>query len=412
MPNEARDSLRQASEWLLGLVMLFSSASALGAVTAEDLLTEQTLWAVEVDSKAAVKPDQVQRDIDVLIYAFREAYGGYRFLPSEIVAKTEDALSKLAVEGKGDDLTAGDLCRAIDSILDRVPDAHLRANLPKFRCSERQERKGSVGPNIAADAEAKDHKPWRFLRTRQNGKNIGVLGITRFLPSKDASWNGFDVAIDELLASKAIIIDLRGNHGGDDSKGLHLAARLYGGAAPIQAEERIRRQTPASFAVLINGSRSALQWRKSTGGDSKPQEDLIQEFGEKFQLAKAGKLPPESSDHLEHKRNTDVHGQRYQGPIYLLADADCGSSGESTLDALMSHPNAKVVGENTAGLLHFGEVGTVLLPNSKIRVQMGTQFIRYKDNRIYEKTGIAPKIGLRPGTDALMFVQSEIEHAK
>ena len=69
-------------------------------------------------------------------------------------------------------------------------------------------------------------------------------------------------------------------------------------------------------------------------------------------------------------------------------DQRCASSCESTIDAFEFYPQAKKVGENTAGFIHFGNVSPAILPNSKIMVQIG----------------IKPDIPLPEGTDALAHI--------
>ena len=77
------------------------------------------------------------------------------------------------------------------------------------------------------------------------------------------------------------------------------------------------------------------------------------------------------------------------------------SACESLLDYFEGHPYSRRVGENTAGMLHFGNEGFVLLPNSQISVQMATDFWKYKDGRFVERIGYAPHFRVEPGQDAL-----------
>ena len=94
---------------------------------------------------------------------------------------------------------------------------------------------------------------------------------------------------------------------------------------------------------------------------------------------------------------------KYVGKIYVLADAACGSSGETVLEGLKTLPNVTFVGENTAGVVHSRNNGRIVLPISKIQVQLGTRFVKYIDNRFIEKTGYTPDISVPPGIDALNY---------
>jgi len=83
-----------------------------------------------------------------------------------------------------------------------------------------------------------------------------------------------------------------------------------------------------------------------------------------------------------------------------LIDADCASSCESTTDAFENNTLVKTVGENTAGYVHFGNSGGVILKNSGIRLQVAISYNSYLDGRFIEKVGITPKIPVPAGSDA------------
>lgn len=91
-------------------------------------------------------------------------------------------------------------------------------------------------------------------------------------------------------------------------------------------------------------------------------------------------------------------------PVYILMDGECGSSCESTIQSFEWHPYVKRVGENTVGCLHFGNIGDFWLPESRVQVQMATQYNEYFDGRFLERIGIAPDIRVPSGTDALEYI--------
>ncbi len=71
------------------------------------------------------------------------------------------------------------------------------------------------------------------------------------------------------------------------------------------------------------------------------------------------------------------------------------------------------MGENTGGYLHFGNLGTLVLPNSGIVIQIATDFWKYKDGRYLEGIGYEPKIPIKSGTDALEVAKSYLrKHLK
>ena len=74
--------------------------------------------------------------------------------------------------------------------------------------------------------------------------------------------------------------------------------------------------------------------------------------------------------------------------------------------------NAKRVGQHTYGAVHYGSVGSVILPYSSVALNMGIGFNKYKDGRFIEKMGIKPDIEVPTGKDALQVVYNLIENSK
>lgn len=90
-----------------------------------------------------------------------------------------------------------------------------------------------------------------------------------------------------------------------------------------------------------------------------------------------------------------------------MIDADCASSCESTTDFFEYNSLVKTVGENSAGYVHFGNNGNVILKNSGIVLQMAISYNSYKDGRFIEKKGITPKIQVPAGKDAMEFAWAD-----
>jgi C-terminal processing protease CtpA/Prc len=84
----------------------------------------------------------------------------------------------------------------------------------------------------------------------------------------------------------------------------------------------------------------------------------------------------------------------------VLQDRATGSGAEECIQYLESAARLTKVGENSAGCVHFGNLGLAVLPRSGLYVWMGNKYF----SSIYgfiEKKGIAPDIPVRPGEDAL-----------
>ena len=60
----------------------------------------------------------------------------------------------------------------------------------------------------------------------------------------------------------------------------------------------------------------------------------------------------------------------------------------------------KRVGENTAGFIHFGNLGFFILPYSRMRGEIASTFNAYRDERFVEVSGIEPHLRVSSGKDA------------
>jgi len=91
-------------------------------------------------------------------------------------------------------------------------------------------------------------------------------------------------------------------------------------------------------------------------------------------------------------------------PVFILQDRGCASSCESSIDFFEYVDHVKRVGENTAGFVHFGNMGFTMLPISVIQVNIASTFNTYRDGRFIEMTGIKPDIAVPAGEDAYSFL--------
>jgi C-terminal processing protease CtpA/Prc len=180
--------------------------------------------------------------------------------------------------------------------------------------------------------------------------------------------------------------------------GLELAKILYGGKPPSPVKARITSTTPATYAILLNAE--ILQASTGAKSDSEWQSARIAEARKRYtdSLRKKGKLESISTDPAGTAYSA---ASGFSGKIAVLVDAECDSSCESTLGYLKFHPKLKVVGENTAGYFHFGNLGAVYLPNSRVTVMMASDFWKLRNGEYLENIGYSPDVRVRSGQDAM-----------
>jgi C-terminal processing protease CtpA/Prc len=235
-----------------------------------------------------------------------------------------------------------------------------------------------------------------------------VVSIVSFQFSEDPAWNGFSEAVAAAKENApAIVFDFRGNGGGDDSTGRKMARILYGQDFPSPVEKIVKSQTPATFAIGVSGIRLRILRMKRSGVAVPDYLQIrLQEKLREYHEAKSGLLSTEAEKLMSGLPFNQ--SKAYTKPIYLLVDRGCASSCESTVELFEDHPFAKMVGENTGGFVHFGNTGSVVLPNSKIVLSMATNYWKRR-NGFFEKSGYAPKIRVPYGSDALEYALLDLQ---
>lgn len=331
-------------------------------------------------------------------------------LSASEVREDLDFLKRAAVSGYiGPDLRAGldsiplrntssqDLCDELANQLSKIPNSHLGASLEFEICGEGR-RPGRVGENIANDR-------WLLGTTGAGARRMNVLAIPLFWPRYDQRWQGFLNVVRQLRRNnRPFILDLRGNRGGDEALGREMARILLGFPEEVDLPNPIEsltyRQSPEAFALLGN------QWtwsilRLQNAGQPVPQYMFTrrQEVLSWMERAQAGEFADPITISLGQ---VEVDQARvFRQRVYVLIDRECASACESTLQLLEKLPGRLLVGENTLGSVEFGELGRVVLPNSRITVNLSTMAVKFRDDREVERSGYAPDLPVRSGQDAL-----------
>lgn len=367
-------------------------------VFAQDILLSKQ---VPLSPVSEIKPESLKEDIDVLVNSLDKAYGGKDILTGNQYAELIASLKKLKESSKN--LSSEEFCEQIAQSTEKVNDSHLTVHIGNKTC-QRKWPIPSVGPNSGSGSE---NPTWSLAKRHFNGHTISVLSIQKMSPSASPDWNGFLEEVQKLVqAGNSFVIDMRSNPGGDSARGVQMAALLYGvnrvDEVPMPQKTIYRVRTPEAWSVVANVFWLEMQKLSSLG---KPVPNYItgnyQEMVSYRDKALQGLVLPLQVDSFGSEK---VNLSRaFQSPIYVLIDRNCGSSCELTLEALEKLPSVQTVGENTTGVVQFGNVGALYLPNSHLVIRMPTQGAVYADGRLVEKIGYSPKWKVPPGTDALDY---------
>jgi len=336
-------------------------------------------------------------DLQLLKYALENAYAGADNLPKESFAVLLTDMDALAEK----DLGPSEFCQAIDEALLKVPDNHLSARLDGQLCSPGRKAIFEEKSNVGRNHSSRSDRPWDISFKKSKRGRVPVLSILALWDSEHPAWSGFlDETKKALAKAPALIVDLRGNGGGDDTRAMQLAKLLYG--QEFMHPRSIRQlQSPEARAVRLNSILLQMERARLNGKPEEPYlreeaarrradlEESIKGNQERYKLYQKEEGPP-----FDPKKG-------FAKPIMVLIDRECGSSCESLLEALENHPFVKTVGANTGGFVHFGETGKLRLPHLGVLIQMGTKFFSYPDGRFVEKTGYSPKVRVADGKNAL-----------
>jgi hypothetical protein len=168
----------------------------------------------------------------------------------------------------------------------------------------------------------------------------------------------------EHARSRRIVFDLRGNGGGNDSPVYDWIARAKDGVWFSGAEvARIGQLSPCE------------EWNQLV--DRQVQEHIQATAASKAaRAAVRARWPtrlPETRDRFDAGLIHDHAAHPFKGPIYVVEDHDSMSSGETAAFVLRQALGAILVGERTGGYLDYGNVSSVVLPASHLRVNMPTK---------------------------------------
>ena len=373
------------------------------AWTSDDLMISDQTSFESLAFPKSITSEQAAEDIDFLIFVLSKAYGGRQYVPVNSYYKAIAALNKIS-----NPPTLAEFHNQIDQALFLIPDNHMSAY---YKGKESQKRSDYWQENSSGHVGIKNiknpKKIWETRIDRAGKKKILYISLLRFSDSNDPVWNGFISSVSALKKyADAIVIDLRGCLGGNDAIGIELAEVLYGHPFEHGIGRQYRSQTPETVALSTNNY--SIQIINGNYGGDKIPDSTINDYNdskERYNKALKGEIPAEfvRTNKGGGSRSEPVTG--YKKPIYILIDRVCRSACEYTVAAFQWHKHVTRVGENTSGTFHFSNAGIAVLPNSKFKIMIPTQYTEYYDRRFIERIGLAPDIRVPSGDDAYEAVK-------
>ena len=333
------------------------------AVSDMELPADTTQDAMRTLTAAAVR-----RDVSVFARCLINVYGGWPFLSNVERRRVLVALKQIQ-DNAHDGMTAGELFEMLSSLISKFRDNHISVSFgDKFVRTSLGKPMRDVGENISL--------PTGVLAEMRG--DVAVIAFkTLRMQNHRAEFEEVERKMDDLLEkSSALIVDLRGNGGGDNRLTNELAYRLYGAEMPSGKRVFVR-ATPDS-AIVHKRKVFNPEWVEMNDGSGT------------ICILDADKNPAKPF-------GSERPG--YQKPIYVLTDRGTMSSAEMFITKVRQHPYLKLVGDNTRGGEVFGNVAYCYLPNTKIMFRFGCVY-RELEHKNFELNGYAPDIRVPTGGDA------------
>lgn len=220
-------------------------------------------------------------------------------------------------------------------------------------------------------------------------------------------------AHEELLrAAPYVVVDLRGNGGGDSAYGRALAADLYGRAhvdsilGPNATGHRcseVWRASPANIAA-VEASARAFEAQGDIAG-AKAYRAAVAAMRTALAQHRALTAPPRCT--VPHRPSAPPVPSLVHGYVIVLTDSVCFSSCVTTV-GYFKRLGATLVGQSTGAVTHFSEERIVTLPSGLARLSLLMALMPDQPPQIGPYAPSFPYFGNISNTAAL---ERWIEHA-
>ena len=189
--------------------------------------------------------------------------------------------------------------------------------------------------------------------------------------SNDNSVELFAESANKAKNEDVIIIDIRGNIGGNDF-GINEWFKNFTGKTPNKTSTLI------SLTSLLNNTLIKRAFGENT--TTKNTQDSISEstLSQRSNLLELANCN-ENKWYIEKLENKDDSLIKNNTKVFVLIDNNTASSGETFVRLLKNIENVIFVGTNTSGLGISDATNECILPNSKITVIYGSNLRLYND---------------------------------
>jgi hypothetical protein len=169
----------------------------------------------------------------------------------------------------------------------------------------------------------------------------------------------------EHRRSPLVVIDMRGNGGGNDSYAYRWVEQAARGQWEIDAWSVY---PVGSFLPWVLWNHEVWIAIRQDRVDDPTAVAKRNAHRDKWPRSAA-----ELSIQFKPERQRGVAKTPYKGRVFVLVDRQCGSSGESAAQAFQGGVRATLLGERTAGVAEYGNVRTLALPRTHLIFAFATK---------------------------------------
>ena len=345
--------------------------------TTEDLVEWHDTNAKSPNTKLTA--EQVRHEVSVFARILINVYCGWPF--HNEVLKRKILKTLVDIHKNAHDMTSADLLKQLRPAIEIIPDNHIQLNMVGqnmgVRTALRKPRQ-NVGSNIAGDKK---------FSVEIHG-DIGIIATSTLSGWTDTERKTFEKQWRAILPqSETLIVDLRGNGGGDNRPIDKIAEYILGQTYPNAHKEIVRNNPDAKRVHRFYPERIGNDFDTDVLDDPFVIHDNT--------VRPIQKYNPKNAKYT----------------VYILTNRGVSSSAEMFIFRMKHYPKTTIVGTNTNGCEVYGYNQHILLPHTHIKFTVGAVY-RELSIENFETNGFEPDIKCPAGTDAMTVAMAEIEKNK
>ncbi len=316
-------------------------------------------WAEQrTPTATAVNAAMREADVSFLEATMPTAYAGYEAASRAGFSWSAAFAGLRELSGT---LTIDEWQARVAAAFSRLDDQHLGL--------QRIGEGGSLGAWSAVAPRPERSGPPRRDRPRQPterrlAEGVHVLAIHDFFARDQATWKPLRDAAERLRGAKTMVVDLRGNGGGDDDPFYRFLVDLTGKSIPTARFRRL--QTPLSQVALVNLFTRYLSTNAADRAWQERSQHWHDVYLQRLATTSAPNVTTPTWDEWDRADSAAAPAvlQPFQGRFVVLVDRFCASACELAVKTLKSLPGTVVAGEPTAGMAVYGDNFARRMPGS------------------------------------------------